>query len=147
MNRLQDQFKIWDSRELPPHTYLIERLSAQSLPDVHRIDRPSQLLSFAGKYHHLVCGDVGYVSEGNMILWLLHTDGPLIDFLRQVTGKATAVSLVGFVLLTQTGKPRSKGALKEKPASLSTMWICCALRQHIENSSMVGDYGKPQSTS
>lgn len=61
------------------------------------------VLSMSGRYHYLVCGDVGFALGGNMVLWLLHTEGPLVDYIRQTTRNRKAVSVVGFVLVSQTG--------------------------------------------
>ena len=101
---MQDKFESVNVRELPPNVYIVERPNDRgSLPTLHRLMNRSDVLDMSGRYHYLVCGDIGYVVGGNMILWMLHTEGPLVDYIRQSTGNHNAVSFVGFVLVTQPG--------------------------------------------
>lgn len=97
-----DQFELFHVF-VPRRMYLIDRLPRQSLPQVYEVRHPDEVTSMYGRFHSLVCGDVGFASTGHKILWWVQTSGPLVDYVRQESRNSAAVILVGFVVLEQSG--------------------------------------------
>ena len=101
MNR-QDQFDLYF--QLPNHVYVLEKGSHTGiLPEAHPIHKPQDITSTLGKYHYLVCGDVGFPSGGNITVWWIQTAGPIVKYIRERTRDPEAKSLVGFAVLRDEG--------------------------------------------
>ena len=80
----------------PQNVYVMGERSRRgsSAPEFYRVDDPLDVLDPSGRFHHLVCGDIGFPSRGDIQIWLVHTAGPLVKFLR-----TTAATPRGSVIL------------------------------------------------
>ena len=61
----------------------------------HQVSTPDEVF-MSGRFHQVICGDVGFASAGNVRMWWIHTAGPLVDYLHERTGDPSAVVIVGF---------------------------------------------------
>jgi hypothetical protein len=113
--------------DIPSNLYILSPATGavMSKTQVYEVTSRSDLVYL--QLQSIVCGDIGFPRPGNLFLWFVQTQGPVVDSIRQLSGNPQAVSLVGFIdidILRKAVNPVTNGCLIH--LNIQIMCICPA---------------------